>query len=134
MTDPRFTDAEIQCGVDALNEYESGGACEHDPDYVQNDEVTADEHSVCVVRAVLRAVGAVPARMLEGAEPGDTFVVGTWIRGQGAGGRIWDGEVLESRPITTDIQTVDGQKRAVWTRAAHSHERPTDAFRPFETS
>lgn len=134
MTDPQFTDAEIQRGVDALNEYESGGACEHDPDYVQNDEVTADEHSVCVVRAVLRAVGAVPARLLGGATPGDPLVVGTWVRGQGAGGRTWDGEVLASFPITTQIRTAEGQERLIWTYATHSHERPPAESITWETS
>lgn len=107
MTDPQFTDAELAAGVHAAMRGPGNPVLS-----------TSD------IYAILRAVGAVPARMLEGAEPGETFVRGTWIRGQGSGGRTWDGEVLDSRPLTTQIRTADLKERLVWTGSAHSHERP----------
>jgi hypothetical protein len=125
-TEPRFTDEEIQAGIVALDEYESGGSCQHDPDRVQNDDVTASEHSECVVRAVLRAAGAVPARMLPVGQAGYPAAVGTFVEGVSQLGRKKVGLVVDSRPVTTDILVASGEQYVLWTSTIASAAKPDD--------
>lgn len=107
MTDPRFTDHEIARGVLEYSAISGGRGISPDG-----------------VRQILRAVGAVPARLLNGSVPAATFPTGAWVRGKGGGGKVWDGEVVESLPLTTTIRILGGSERVVWTNETHSHERP----------
>lgn len=79
-----------------------------------------------IVRAVLRAVRAVPARCLNGSLPGHPATVGTFVQGQGTGGVLVRGVVEASYPVTTTVRTPDGRIDYLWTNTIHSWDPSTD--------
>lgn len=114
MSDPaselQFTDEEIDHAVRVLVAETPGG------------EWKAAE----TVRAVLRAVRAVPARCLNGHATGQPAARGTKVQGTGTNGRIVRGTVEASYPVTTTVRTPEGDTDYLWTNTIASWDPSTD--------
>jgi hypothetical protein len=82
-----------------------------------------------IVRAVLRAVRAVPARCLNGSLPGHPATVGTFVQGQGTGGVLVRGVVEASYPVTTTVRTPNGRIDYLWTNTIRSWDPSTEPLR-----
>lgn len=111
----RFTEEEIDHAVGELAHLQIA------QDGVSS--VTADH-----IRAVLRAVRAVPARCLNGHLAGEPAHVGTTVRGTGLAGAWVQGTVLESYPVTTIVRAPDGRTDYLWTNTIRSWDPSTDAL------
>lgn len=112
LTELQFTEEEIDHGVKALAELqlEQEGAV----------SVHADQ-----IRAVLRAVRALPARCLNGSLAGVPAAVGAPVQGVGLGGVQVAGWVIWSYPVTTSLRTADGAEAYVWTNTLASWDPTT---------
>lgn len=111
----RFTDEEIQAGADALlDAFDSVEA-------TRAHLVTSGHEAV---RAILRAVGAAPARMLPVGQAGYPAEPGVFVEGMSHGGRKRIGQVQDSRPVTTDILAADGEQYVLWTSTIASAAKP----------
>jgi hypothetical protein len=122
MSDPtvelQFTEEEIDHGVRALLKLRE--SAKRDP-FGAGSEPVAE-----VVRVVLRAVRAVPARCLNGHLAGEPAAVGTKVRGTGLGGAWIQGTVLESYPVTTIVRGSDGRTDYLWTNTIRSWDPSTE--------
>lgn len=78
------------------------------------------------VRAVLRAVRAVPARCLNGHIAGEPAAVGAKVRGTGLVGAWVQGTVMESYPVTTTVRAPDGRTDYLWTNTIRSWDPSTE--------
>jgi hypothetical protein len=122
MSDPtielQFTDEEIDHGVHALLRLRE--SAKRDPFGVGGEPVTE------VVRTVLRAVRAVPARCLNGHATGQPAIRGTKVQGTGTNGRTVRGTVEMSYPVTTVVQTPEGATDYLWTNTIRSWDPSTE--------
>lgn len=108
----RFTDEEID---HAVREFRSAAG--------QGDAEAA------IVRRVLRAVRAVPARCLNGHLAGIPAAQGSKVQGTGLGGRVVRGTVEVSYPITTTVHTPEGETDYLWTNTIRAWDPSTEALR-----
>lgn len=107
----QFTEEEIDHGVAELVRQAYGGSW---------------PYAAEAVRAVLRAVRAVPARCLNGHLAGEPATVGTKVRGTGLAGAWVQGTVVESYPVTTIVRAPDGRTDYLWTNTIRSWDPSTE--------
>ena len=110
MQELQFTDEEIDHGVKALMAEVSG-------------TYSAPAQAV---RAVLRAVRAVPARCLNGGLAGHPAAPGAKVQGTGLGGVRVRGTVVYSYPVTTAVRTPGNGVEFIWTSTISSWDPSTD--------
>lgn len=109
----QFTEEEIDHAVHVLGQLQ----------YEQDGAISADASHV---RAVLRAVRAVPARCLNGGLAGHPAAVGMNVQGVGLGGVQLRGQVVVSYPVTTTIRTPGNGVEYIWTNTISSWDPSTD--------
>lgn len=109
----QFTDEEIDCAVRAL----MAGT---------NDACQVPPNAATLVRAVLRAVRAVPARCLNGGLAGNPASPGDRVQGTGLGGVLLRGTVVWSYPVTTAVRTPGNGVEYIWTNTIRSWDPSTD--------
>lgn len=108
----QFTDEEIDHAVHALSE-------------AQTEQEGVSSATAEHVRAVLRAVRAVPARCLNGGLAGLPAAVGSTVAGTGLGGVQARGWVVWSYPVTTCLRDQSGEEIFVWTNTLRSWDPST---------
>lgn len=116
MEELRFTEEEIDHGVRALL-----GAANSAETLAATMPAIVD-----AVRAVLRAVRAVPARYLNGGLAGVPERLGSQVSGFGLAGVQVRGAVMWSFPVTTALRTPEGEEVYVWTNTLRSWDPSTD--------
>ena len=112
----QFTDEEIDHGVKALV-----GQMRQFTDLDGRWVATSE-----AVRAVLRAVRAVPARCLNGGLAGHPATPGAKVQGTGLAGVRVRGTVVYSYPVTTAVRTPGNGVEFIWTNTISSWDPSTD--------
>lgn len=82
-----------------------------------------------MVRTVLRAVRAVPARCLNGHLAGNPAHRGAQVQGTGVNGVVVRGTVETSYPVTTVVRQPDGRQGYLWTNTIRSWDPSTEALK-----
>lgn len=121
MAELQFTEEEIDHGVKALLMWRA--ATRTDPFGVGGKPVSD------LVRAVLRAVRAVPARCLNGGLAGHPAAPGAKVQGTGLGGVLVRGTVVYSYPVTTAVRTPGNGVEFIWTNTIRSWDPSTEPLR-----